>query len=169
VKYSKEQLQQLALFYAAAQLDGASLDLDLATPPQSLLDQIEEQTGEIDVRSRAQLAISKCLNEIGVDHKLEVSPFDDGKVNFKTNTMLNVDILIENVDYQKVALEFNGPSHYVVSESGQDEESGQTKFKRRLLEGLGFTVVAVHWEDWRKATDAKTEVDFLKELTGSFS
>ena len=64
---------------------------------------------------------------------------------------------------KKVAIEFNGPSHYLRCNGG-DVENGQTKFKRRLLEKLNFTVVSIHWDDWRRAINTNSEKDFLLDL-----
>jgi len=72
--------------------------------------------------------------------------------------MLNIDIMISTkneTENKKVAIEFNGPSHYLRCNGG-DVENGRTKFKRRLLEGLGFTVVSIHWDEWRRAINANT-------------
>jgi len=94
---------------------------------------------------------------------MEVSPFEGSIVNFNTSTMLNIDIVISN-ENKKVAIEINGPSHYIQFD-GRDFENGTTKFKRRLLEKLNFTVVSIHWDDWRKASEANTTMkDFLRKL-----
>jgi len=108
--------------------------------------------------------VSDTLTELNIDHKMEVSPFESSNVTFNTSTMLNIDIVISKNENKKVAIEFNGPSHYLQS-NGQDVESGTTKFKRRLLEKLNFIVVWIHWDDWRRAraTD-KTKQDFLRIL-----
>jgi len=95
---------------------------------------------------------------------MEVSPFESSNVTFNTSTMLNIDIVIySKKDNKKVAIEFNGPSHYVQC-NGRDFENGTTKFKRRLLEKLNFSVVSIHWDDWRKARVANTLKDFIRGL-----
>jgi len=78
--------------------------------------------------------------------------------------MLNIDIEIYNKDNnKKVVIEFNGPNHYIKCE-GVDVESGRTKFKRRLMEGLGFTVLSIHWDDWRGARENDRMQAFLTKL-----
>jgi len=163
LQLNDEGLKQLALFYAAAQIE--ELNLNLEPPPESLLSLIEAALAKSGVTdSRAQNLVSSTLKELNIDHKMEVSPFESSNVTFNTSTMLNIDIVISKNENKKVAIEFNGPSHYIQC-NGRDVENGTTKFKRRLLEKLNFTVVSIHWDDWRKAraTD-KTKQDFLRNL-----
>jgi len=47
--------------------------------------------------------------------------------------MLNIDIVISKYENKKVAIEFNGPSHYVQC-NGQDFENGTTKFKQNKFQ-----------------------------------
>jgi len=77
--------------------------------------------------------------------------------------MLNIDIVISKNDNKNIAIEFNGPFHYLQS-NGPEVENGTTKFKRRLLEKLNFTVVSIHWDDWRRAINTNSEKDFLLDL-----
>ena len=158
--FSPRELQQLGMFYAAAQIGHDEVELELEIPPRSLLDQIEAAAIAQDVTvSAAQQRVSKCLTEMGIDHEMEVSPFrghgggeGEGKINFDTGDMLNIDFVLKEGD-RKVALEFNGPFHYVRCRGGGKVDNGQTKFKRRLLEaGLGFSVVSIRWNDWMKAS-----------------
>ena len=163
LQFNVEELQQLALFYAAAPIEEPNLNLE--PPPESLLGQIEAALAKSDVRvSKDQEYVSSTLTELNIDHKMEVSPFESSNVTFNTSTMLNIDIVISKNENKKVAIEFNGPFHYLQS-NGRDVENGTTKFKRRLLEKLNFTVVSIHWDDWRRAraTD-KTKQDFLRIL-----
>jgi len=163
LQFNDDNLQQLALFYAAAQIEKPNLNLE--PPPESLLGQIEAAAAKSGVTvSRAQNLVSSTLTELTIDHKMEVSPFESSNVTFNTSTMLNIDIVIySKKDNKKVAIEFNGPSHYVQC-NGRDFENGTTKFKRRLLEKLNFSVVSIHWDDWRKARVANTLKDFIRGL-----
>jgi len=161
LQFNDDELRQLALFYAAAQIEEP--DLNLEPPPESLLGPIEAAAAkQVVTVSRQHQEVSSTLTELNIDHKMEVSPFESSNVTFNTSTMLNIDIVIsktDNVsDNKNIAIEFNGPSHYVQS-NGQDFSSGRTKFKRRLLEKLNFTVVSIHWDDWRKAREANTKKD----------
>ena len=162
--FKGESLGQLALFYAAAQIEGEGLVLERL--PEVLLGQLEAAAANSDVIvSREQKFISSTLTKLSIGHEMEVSPFESSNVSFNTSTMLNIDFVIssENENNKKVAIEFNGPSHYVRC-NGLDVEDGTTKFKRRLLEKLNFTVVSIHWDDWRKASDANTHLEFLLNL-----
>tara|TARA_B110000971_G_C19660483_1_gene342102 strand:+ start:112 stop:408 length:297 start_codon:yes stop_codon:yes gene_type:complete len=95
---------------------------------------------------------------------MEVSPFEKCDVNFDTSTILNVDFVISiKKENKKVVLEFNGPSHYLRC-NGLDVESGTTKFKLRLLGKLNFTVMSIHWDDWRKARESGAQAGFLKNI-----
>jgi len=163
---SNDGVQQLAFFYAAAQIEGRELNLE--APPKFLLDQIESVVSEV-ADSRAQNLVSRTLNEMKIDHIMEVSPFKHGgnKTTFNTGDMLNIDIVIPINGYcgnaKKIALEFNGPSHYVKC-NGQDVESGLTKFKRRLAGKLGFSYKSIHWNEWRLAFDANKQTDLIGKL-----
>ena len=160
LQFNDGELQQLALFYAAAQIEG--LNLNLEPPPESLLGLIEAAAAKSDVTdSRSHKEVSSTLKELNIDHKMEVSPFENSNVTFNTFTMLNIDIVFSTKNKKKIAMEFNGPSHYVQSK-GIDVENGQTKFKRRLLGRLGYTVMSIHWDDWRRVSDTGETQAFLK-------
>ena len=162
LQFNDKNMDQIALFYAAAQIEEPNLNLE--PPPESLLDQIEAAAAKSNVTdSRAQNLVSSTLNELNIDHKMEVSPFEGSNVTFNTSTMLNIDIVISKNENKKVAIEFNGPSHYIQFD-GRDFESGTTKFKRRLLEKLNFTVMSIHWDEWRRAREAGTQKEFLRNL-----
>jgi len=161
LQFNDDNLRQLALFYAAAQIEEPTLNLEPL--PESLLGQIEAAAAKSNVTdSRSHKEVSSTLKELNIDHKMEVSPFESSNVTFNTSTMLNIDIVISN-ENKKVAIEFNGSSHYIQFD-GRDFENGTTKFKRRLLEKLNFTVVSIHWDDWRRAREANTQKDFLLNL-----
>ena len=143
---------QLALFYAAAQIEGPNLNLEPL--PESLQSQIEAavlQSSTARSPRRNSKQFSSTLTELEIDHESEVTPFESSPI-------LKIEIVIS-----KIAIEFNGPSHYVRC-VGLDVESGTTKFKRRLLGKLGFTVVSVRKDEWRKAREANTQQEFLRKL-----
>jgi len=149
------------LFYAAAPIEEPNLNLE--PPPESLLGQIEAAAATQGVTvSQSHQEISDTLTELNIDHKKEVSPFEGSNVTFNTSTMLNIDIEI-STENEKVAIEFNGPNHYIQFD-GRDFENGTTKFKQRLLAKLNFTVVSIHWDDYRKAKEANTHKEFLRNL-----
>ena len=162
LQFNDENLRQLALFYAAAQIEEPNLNLE--PPPESLLSLIEASVTKSDVTvSRQHQEVSDTLTELNIDHKMEVSPFESSNVTFNTSTMLNIDIVISKNDNKNIAIEFNGPFHYLQS-NGRDVENGTTKFKRRLLEKLNFTVVSIHWDEWRREREAGTKKDYLQNL-----
>jgi len=163
LQFNDDNLRQLALFYASAQIE--ELNLNLEPPPESLLGLIEAAAAKSLVNdSIAQNLVSSTLNELNIDHKMEVSPFEGSNVTFNTSTMLNIDIVISTkVENKNIAIEFNGPFHYLQSNAPY-VESGRTKFKRRLLEKLNFTVVSIHWDEWRRARAAGMKKDYLQNL-----
>jgi len=121
LQFNDDNLRQLEFFYVAAQINGPNLNLE--RPPESLLGQIEAAAAKSDVTvSQDHQEVSDTLNELEIDHKMEVSPFESSNVTFNTSTMLNIDIVIsknEN-EHKKVAIEFNGPSHYMRN-NGRDD------------------------------------------------
>jgi len=90
---------------------------------------------------------------------MEVSPF----VISEELSRLSVNDDFFAIDFAKVerklAVEFNGPSHYL----HDDSENGQTKSKRPLLKALGWRVGTIHWKRWIKAQ--KEETDPRSRLT----
>jgi len=109
--------------------------------------------------------VSKTLAEMGIENQMEVSPFQGGSVSFATGGMMNVDIVCVK-DEKQFGIEYNGISHYIkdVVAGGEDIESGQTQFKRRVMGMCGFTVVSIRWDDWNKAREAGTKNAFLTGL-----
>tara|TARA_B110000971_G_C19894364_1_gene446921 strand:+ start:471 stop:779 length:309 start_codon:yes stop_codon:yes gene_type:complete len=96
------------------------------------------------------------LTELGVKWEMESCPFEKHYGN-----MLSIDLKFERKNGQMVALEFNGPSHYV-KEVGTDieEENGRTKFKRRILTKMGYELVMINWREWK--SDAELDLEFLR-------
>ena len=91
LQLNDEGLKQLALFYAAAQIEEPNLNLE--PPPESLLSLIEAAAAKSDVTvSREQQDVSSTLTKLNIDHEMEVSPFESSNVTCDTSTMLNIDI-----------------------------------------------------------------------------
>jgi hypothetical protein len=67
---------------------------------------------------------------------------------------------------QKIAVEYDGPSHYL-KELGTGKvtstENGPTKAKRRFLQKLGWTGVNINYQDWMTATNGGNEKLWLRE------
>ena len=166
--FNNEQLQQLAWFYVAAQIEVGE-GFDFEPPPEFLLGLIKEAAAREDdddvvddeQQPREHQEVSDTLTELGIDHEMEVSSFVDGDVN----NMLNIDIGFSNFNgYNKFAIEFNGPSEYVRRNGLEEVENGRTKLKRRLLGRLGFTVVGINWDEWRRAREGGTQEEYLLNL-----
>jgi len=103
LQFNDDNLQQLALFYAAAQIEEPNLNLE--SPPESLLGQIEAAAAKQGVTvSRQHQKVSDTLKELNIDHKMEVSPFESSNVTFNTSTMLNIDIVISKTTTKKLPL-----------------------------------------------------------------
>jgi len=179
LQFNTKNLYQLALFYAAAQIEGWNGNGNgngVEEAPKELIEKMEAKLAEGDVTvSQAHKEVSKCLTRMGIEHEIEVSPFErrggvgeggEGGGNFTTGVMMNIDIVIKNKEEKEkkeVAIEFNGPSHYVRYKGGY-VLCGSTLFKRRLLEKLGFEVIFVGWEDWSSALRRGQQEDFLLRL-----
>jgi very-short-patch-repair endonuclease len=61
---------------------------------------------------------------------------------------------------QKIAIEFDGPSHYLKSVGTGDVtrlENGATKAKRRFLERVGLKVINLNYQDWIEVHHNKSE------------
>jgi hypothetical protein len=54
-----------------------------------------------------------------------------------------------------VVIEVDGPSHYCANHKSR--ELGATRFKRRLLQGMGHTCVTVPYFEWDGLKQAKVE------------
>lgn len=92
--------------------------------------------------------------------KTEISPFD----NREGGNLLKIDIAWKK---EKVALELDGPSHFL---SPSNERDGPTKAKNRLLKSLGWKVLNVSYmlhKKYEKLSDEKKKknlVAWLKKL-----
>ena len=56
----------------------------------------------------------------------------------------------------KVAVEFDGPTHYLLGgASGRITPNGATSFKRRLLRILGWEVISIPYFEWNEVRSSK--------------
>ena len=109
--------------------------------------------------SHSSREVSQLLHEIGFHHECEVSPD-----SYISSGMLAIDFACLE---QKVAIEFDGPSHYLKSvESGKltSTENGATKAKRRYLEQLGWKVINIDYRDYIQAKSVSNEKQWLWKL-----
>jgi len=91
-------------------------------------------------------------------HECEVSPS-----GLMASGMLAIDFACLE---QKVAIEFDGPSHFlkpVGSGKLTSTQNGATKAKRRYLEQLGWTVINIDYRDHIQANHKSNEKEWLRE------
>ena len=64
----------------------------------------------------------------------------------------------------KVAVEFDGPTHYLLGgATGMIQCNGATAFKRRLLRLLGWEVISIPYFEWNEVRASKeTREAYLK-------
>lgn len=86
--------------------------------------------------SKSHVRLSRSLAEMKYDHVCEFSPFEE------LPGYMAIDIALLK---SKVAIEFDGPSHfYRYSNSTlSDNRTITTRFKRRILEAAGWSVVSI--------------------------
>jgi hypothetical protein len=94
-------------------------------------------------------------NEVGFDHENEVSPFPDSS----NSVFMAIDMASRE---EKVAIEFDGPSHFVRKLDGSFRHNGRTLAKTRLLKALGWTVIRIPWFVWAEAKESGGHVEFLR-------
>jgi len=147
------QLVQTRLFAAT---DGVML-------PQAPDDMIERMELALKTSnehvSRSSMEVSQQLHEIGFPHECEVSP--DSKT---LGGMLAIDFACME---RKIAIEFDGPSHYLKAvRSGNltSTENGATKAKRRFLKQLGWKIVInIDYRHYAQAQRVSKEKQWLRE------
>ena len=79
--------------------------------------------------------------------KMEYHPFPESELGGLR--ALNVDLAWPS---KKICVEVQGPSHYLVGAEGggRNVVNGATKFKRRVLEKMGWRVGEVEWWRWQE-------------------
>jgi hypothetical protein len=62
-----------------------------------------------------------------------------------------------SLDYlgRRIAIEVDGPSHFIKTADGAYKPNGETLLRNRLLEGAGWRVVSVQLEDDNTAIDMR--------------
>jgi hypothetical protein len=155
---STEYLWQLAQVEAFTKTDGIELD----EPSFKLRERMGSiKTKDHNTASRSQKQISVMLTKLGFSHENEVPPLE----NWYMGDMLAIDMACPK---QKIAIEFDGPSHYLKAVGTGDVtrvENGATKAKRRFLERVGWKVINLNYQDWFEAsrTESKGRL-WLKEI-----
>ena len=169
-KFRKRELYQLQQAFLAA-------DVQITA---ALASAIHQATNDLSVNeSRSQRQVSDGLLTMGWSHVRELMlPMTVGNMPLGS---LSVDM---GCAESKVAVEFHGPSHYIVCGTlectqrctikcldAHNEmndvggvEGGATRFKARLMEQLGWSVVAIHYKDWAAAKTTNSSNEFLKGI-----
>ena len=98
--------------------------------------------------SRLQQVVSSALGALGVVHESEYA----------------IDCLVVDIALpaERVAVEVQGPTHYFVNDKRR--EVGHTRFKHRLLRGLGWRVVSVPYLEWNGLRSKLAHAQYLKQL-----
>jgi len=150
--FEDEDLVQLTQALLFANTEGVHLQ---QIPEPMLIQQQLAVERTDDTVSRASMAVSQLLKEIGFDHEVEVAPNDNA------GQMLAIDFACTK---QKVAIEYDGASHYLKAvQSGvlTRIKNGPTKAKLRFLERLGWTVINLDFRDHMEAKRVSKEKEWL--------
>jgi hypothetical protein len=135
VSFNSGELRQLVQIEVHAKARGTVLQSPV---PSALRQRMVEAAGKITLQSSwFEGEFSELLNSMEFEHEREVSPFADGE---KAGGVLAIDMACSA---RKIAIECDGPSHYLSS----GRENGRTLDKRRLLERLGWKVVNIPYQD----------------------
>ena len=89
----------------------------------------------IITKSTSQEQVSAALERVGWSHEYE----------YTTAEGLSLDMAQPST---QIAVEFDGPHHYVMMPDGKLEQSGKTLAKVRLLQATGWKVFSVPWFEW---------------------
>jgi hypothetical protein len=134
VQVSNVLLSQLLQAHLASQF----LGLGLITLPSSMLQAAvqayREEAHKVTV-SNGQREVGESLRRLGIPHELEYNTADG---------LFSIDLAI--VD-RRVALEFDGPSHFARNTL---EPLGHTRLRDRLLSAMGWQVVSIPFFEWDK-------------------
>ena len=156
-EFIDEALWQLAQTQIFAKVDSITL-LQIPEPMAKRMELTLNRMVDNEV-SRSSREVSQLLHEIGFHHECEVSP--NGLLS---SGMLAIDFACLE---QKVAIEFDGPWHYLQAVgTGKltSTENGATKAKRRYLEQIGWKVINIDYRDYILAQRALKEKQWLWKL-----
>ena len=144
---STVHLSQLLQAHMATQF----LGLGLITLPPSMLQAAvrayREQARKVTV-SNGQREVGESLRRLGVSHELEYITADG---------LFSIELAI--VD-RRVALEFDGPSHFTRNTL---EPLGHSRLRDRLLSAMGWQVVSIPFFDWDKLHQPEQMDAYVKQ------
>ena len=103
--------------------------------------------------SRSQKDVSRALDELDWKHKYE----------WVTAEGLSLDLAKPR---QRIAIEYDGPSHYVTGDGGPPRINGTTAFKHRLLEALGWRVIHIPYFEWNEQRTWNDKKAYLRQKLG---
>ena len=107
--------------------------------------------------------ISPVFNDIGFEHENEVSPFVDIESGFSGGDEFMAIDMAHLKD--RIAVEFDGPSHFIGLGKDGRVETGKTKMKSRILKRLGWKLIQIPWFEW-KELNGKEKIDKVDYLKG---
>jgi len=152
-----KNLRQLAQTQMFAKAEGVKVP---AFPPELSTMMLEAIGRSSNTVSKSSKQVSSSLTAIGFIHELEVAPDIENPVA----KLLAIDFACRK---QKIAIEYNGPSHYLKAVgTGKltTMENGPTKAKCRLLKELGWTtVINLDYREHERVKGTEKEKDWLRK------
>ena len=157
--FTVEGLNQLRQIYTCSIIEGGNKLDEIPSALRSKINAVENDK----IGSKAHNDISRLLNDIGFEHQNEVSPFVDdiesgfsGGDEFMAIDMANLK--------DRIAIELDGPSHFIGLGKDGRVETVKTKMKSRILERLGWKVIKIPWFEWKEfnGEEKHDKVEYLK-------
>jgi hypothetical protein len=144
-------LSQLLQAHLASQL----LGLGLITLPPSVLE-VAVKAYRVEARnvtvSKSQQEVGESLRRLGVSHELE---------HITEDGLFSIDLAV--VD-RRIAVEFDGPSHFTTKFGTHTlEPLGRTRLRDRLLSKLGWHVVSIPFFEWGPLHQPEQKDAYVKQ------
>jgi len=151
-EFTSENLTQLEMARLFARSEGVHLEVvdddGSGGSKRNLMERAAANFTD-NAATRFERNIANDLKRFGFSgFKTEITPFDNGE----GGDLLKIDIAWKK---EKVALELDGPYHFL---SPSNKRDGPTKAKKRLLESLGWKVLNMSYlkhRKYRKLSDEK--------------
>mgnify|MGYP003906971799 FL=1 len=74
---------------------------------------------------------------------------------------------------ERIAVEFDGPSHFLGFKGTGRDPNGKTKMKARLMKSLGWKVVNIPWFEWEEVGKGERykpeKIEYLKKKLAKVS
>eukprot|EP00520_Triparma_pacifica_P015110 CAMPEP_0118643390 /NCGR_PEP_ID=MMETSP0785-20121206/6366_1 /TAXON_ID=91992 /ORGANISM="Bolidomonas pacifica, Strain CCMP 1866" /LENGTH=675 /DNA_ID=CAMNT_0006535051 /DNA_START=153 /DNA_END=2176 /DNA_ORIENTATION=+ len=149
-QFSSEAWSQLEIARLFARSEGVDLEVIDDDGRGGSRREIMENAANVDDKpaTRFERNIANDLARFGFSgFETEVSPFDNGE----GGKLLKIDIAWKE---EKVALELDGPTHFL---SPSNKRDGPTKAKKRLLKSLGWKVLNISYMQNREFEKLREE------------